>query len=151
MTRRHRLQTLHVFPCRARQVWNLLADFGGIERWWPKSGPVRIRRVDIDGEGMGMIRHIYVDGIDLPIDERLDFIDDANMVLRLSHAQTNPPNLLFYQATGRLMDLDDGRSLFTYEGEFSTSPGEENAGRDRLLRSYDNMFQGLSSMVSPRS
>lgn len=143
MTRRHRLRTLHVFPCQSRQIWSLLADFGAIERWWPKDGPVRIQRVEVEGKGPGMIRHIYVEGVERPIDERLDFIDDASMVFKLSHAQANPPNLAFYQATGRLADLEDGRSLFTYESEFSTAPGEENAGRDRLLRSYANMFRGL--------
>jgi hypothetical protein len=142
-TMKHRLQTLHVFPCPAREVWTLLADFGAIDRWWPKDSPVRIERVEVEGTGVGMIRHIYVAGLEHPIDERLDFLDEANMVLRLSHARPTPPNLPYYRATGRLADLDGGRSAFTYEGEFSTAPGEENAGRDRLLRSYANMFRGL--------
>jgi uncharacterized protein YndB with AHSA1/START domain len=40
-------------------IWALLMDFGNIEAWWPKDAPIAIDRVELEGRGVGMTRHIW--------------------------------------------------------------------------------------------
>lgn len=148
MTETYSLQTFHVFPVSARAVWALLADFGAITRWWPKGGPVEIDRVVLEGQGVGMIRHIYNKGMPQAISERLDLLDEAHMILQLSHAGSGLPNLPFYQATGQLSELAGNRCEFSYRSKFQVARGEENISRDRLLRAYALMFKGLEAAAT---
>ncbi|MDY0067163.1 MAG: SRPBCC family protein [Steroidobacteraceae bacterium] len=148
MTETFCLETFHVFPVPARKVWALLADFAAIQQWWPRGGAIEIERVVVEGEGVGMVRHIHNRGMRRAISERLDFIDDANMILRLSHVGSEPPNLPFYQATGQLSDLSGDRSRFTYRSELRVARGAENVSRDHLLAAYASMFKGLQAAAS---
>lgn len=59
-------------------IWGLLMDFGNIEAWWPKNGPVHIERVEIEGSGPGMVRYMHNAGFDNPVAERLDDLDLEN-------------------------------------------------------------------------
>ena len=85
----HQITTHHDFDAPAALLWELLADFAHIERWWPKDIPaVQIERVEVgrlenlkaladdvelEGEGIGLTRHIYNKGFAAPVSERLDF------------------------------------------------------------------------------
>ena len=69
------IRTSHTLQAPAARVWALLEDFGAIVRWWPKDAPIRIASVTLDGDGLGMVRHILNEGASRPIDERLDFLD----------------------------------------------------------------------------
>jgi hypothetical protein len=73
----------YVLAVPARAVWGLLADFGSIQQWWPTEGPVRIDHVEVEGQGVGMIRHIYNEGIPSPVSERLDLLDHATRTIVL--------------------------------------------------------------------
>ena len=67
----HQITVHHDFDTSTDVLWDLLSDFAHIERWWPKDIPaVQIERVDLEGEGIGLIRHIYNKGFAAPVSER---------------------------------------------------------------------------------
>ncbi len=143
------ITTSHEFDAPAEVLWMLLEDFAQIERWWPKDEPaVSIQRVELEGEGIGLIRHIYNHGFPAPVSERLDFQDPANMTYRLSIVGERPAGLRSYQATGRIEQLPGERSRLNYCGEFSTEPGREAEAEAFLRGAYALMFKGLAQTSS---
>jgi uncharacterized protein YndB with AHSA1/START domain len=137
------LRTFHVFEAPADKVWALLADFGAIERWWPTDGPIVIERVEVEGQGPGMVRRIFNRGARHGVSERLERLDSNERVLQLAILDRN--SAPWYQATGRLVDLEDGRCRLDYECEFSAPPGRENQVRDGISATYVEMFRGLEN------
>lgn len=123
-------------------LWELIADFGNIEAWWPESGAVKIQRVELEGEGIGMTRHIYNEGMPAPVSERLDALDPASWTWRLSIVGERPAGLVSYQATGTLEPLPSGGCRIAYRGEFE-APGAEAQAREFLEGAYALMFDGL--------
>lgn len=138
------IDTHYDFNVPAEKIWDLLADFGNIERWWPKSGPVNIERVELEGEGIGLTRHIYNEGFESAVSERLDAIDPQNRTYQLSIVGDRPAGLLEYMAQGRLSDLDNGGCRLAYHSEFTTEPGRDEEARQFLLGAYQLMFDGLA-------
>lgn len=127
----------------AKAVWPFVTDFLNIELWWPRQGPVQIERVDIEGDGIGGIRHIYNRGFPHAISERLDYLEPENYLWKLSIVCTMPAGLTRYQATGQLTPVDDENCRMTYHSEFETEPGKESQAREFLLGCYELMKQGL--------
>jgi len=127
----------------AERIWELIQDFGNIEAWWPQGGPVRIARVDVEGQGPGMVRHIYNEGMPAPVSERLDSLDPPSRLWQLSIVGERPAGLLRYQATGRLQPLDAQRCTISYHGQFEVEPGREDEARQFLEGCYALMFAGL--------
>lgn len=140
------IDTSHDFDVPADAIWRLLEDFGNIRRWWPDSNPAaRIERVDIEGEGVGLVRHIYSTGAPAPVSERLDAIDPGKRTLTLSIIGTLPAGLTWYQATGRVESLAEKRCRLLYHGEFTTVPGGEEQASGFLRLVYGLMFEGLAA------
>ena len=137
------LRTFHVFDTPASTVWALLADFGAIERWWPTDGPLVIDRVEVEGQGPGMVRHIFNRGARYRVSERLERLDSIERVLQLTILDQDPNRPPWYQATARLIDLEDGRCRLDYESEFGAPQGRENQTRDGIFAAYAVMFRGL--------
>ncbi|MBR9911827.1 MAG: SRPBCC family protein [Gammaproteobacteria bacterium] len=140
-----KLHAHHDFNTPRANVWELLVDFGNIERWWPADSIVDIDHVDIEGDGIGMIRHIYNVGFESAVSERLDYLDTENHTLKLSIVCDRPAGLLQYQATGRLVELDNGGCRLNYDSEFVTEPGREKEAEEFLQGAYALMFHGLDA------
>jgi|GEM_PF-274423 len=142
----HPITISHDFAASPAAVWDLVQDFGHIERWWPTDDPaVQIDRVDIVGEGFGMIRHIYNKGYPDPVSERLEFLDPDTLTYRLNIVGKAPMGITYYQATGRIEELPGGGCRLTYRSEFlSSQPGEAEAW---LRMAYGLMFRGLACAV----
>ncbi|VVO78108.1 hypothetical protein PS874_01522 [Pseudomonas fluorescens] len=135
----------HDFNVPAGMIWELLADFADIERWWPTDDEaVMIERVEREGEGIGLIRHIYNRGFPAPVSERLDSQDPANMSYQLSIVGERPAGLSRYQAVGRIEPLGNGRCRLHYCGEFTTQPGRAQEAEAFLRGVYALMFKGLT-------
>ena len=52
----------------ADEVWEIVADFGEIERWWPAG---LVSKIEIEGSGIGMVRALHT-MIGIVLCERLD-------------------------------------------------------------------------------
>ena len=143
------IRTFHVFDASAAKVWDLLADFGAIQKWWPTEGPVVIERVELEGQGLGMVRHIFNRGSAHCVSERLERLDSNERLLQLSILGRDAGRAPWYRATARLLELEDGdRCRLDYESEFSAPRGRENQTRDGILSAYRAMFSGLEGAAA---
>jgi hypothetical protein len=139
------LRTSQVIAAPADAVWSLLADFGAIERWWPKDVPSPIESVLIDGTGVGMIRHIHNRGARQPVSERLDLLDPATRTLVLSIIGPRPMGITAYVAEGHVVELEPGSCRMDYRALVTTEPGREEQVHKALLKTWSLMFHGLES------
>jgi len=62
----------------AKDVWELLRDFGGVQRFSPG-----IEACSVDGEGVGSVRTLTLAG-GIRLQERLERFDDAGRTLQYS-------------------------------------------------------------------
>jgi hypothetical protein len=122
-----------------------LADFGAIQKWWPTSGLYQIGRVEIEGQGVGMIRHVYNKGIPRPVSERLDLLDHATRTIVLSIVGQRPPGMTAYVAVGRLAQIDAASCRLDYRALITTEEGREERVRDSVLKTWSIMVQGLEN------
>lgn len=145
----HRITTSHDFEAAPDRLWDLVRDFAHIERWWPRHDPaVRIDRVELEGEGIGMVRHIYNKGYAEPVSERLEALDPATMTYRLAIVGKAPVGITRYQATGRVEPLPGGRCRLAYRSEFDTASGRPDEAEAWLRMAYGLMFQGLAAALA---
>jgi len=145
----HRITTSYKFDAPAAVLWDYLQDFAHIERWWPTHDPaVRIARVEMEGEGIGAIRHIYNVGYPDPVSERLDYQDAETMTYKLSIVGDAPVGLTHYQATGHIEPLPGGHSRLDYASEFATASGKPDEAEAWLRMAYELMFKGLAAAVA---
>lgn len=129
----------------ADTIWNLLQDFGNIQRWWPDDGAIRIEDVQLEGQGIGMIRHILNRGARHRVSERLDFVDPATRTLVLSIIGTRPSGITAYLAEGHVVELDATRCRLDYRALVTVTAGREEQVRDALEKTYRMMFAGLQA------
>jgi len=141
------LHSYHDIGAPREIIWGLLIDFGNIEAWWPKNAPVEIERIDIEGSGAGMIRHMYNVGFEDPVSERLDSLDLENYIIKLSIIGDRPAGLLHYQARGQLTELNNGGCRLTYDSEFMAQEGREDEAKEFLLGAYGLMYIGFDGIA----
>jgi uncharacterized protein YndB with AHSA1/START domain len=141
----HTIDVHHDIQAPLERVWRYLEDFADIQAWWPTDRAVGIERVELEGEGVGQIRHIYSVGFPNAVSERLDFLDSASHTLKLSIVGRRPAGLLEYRATGRLTALGPGACRMTYHSEFATREGRAETAKAFLLGLYQLMFRGLEA------
>lgn len=137
------LTATHLFEAPAAQVWQTLADFGAIQRWWPADTSMPIEGVTLEGEGIGMVRHIVNKGAPAPISERLELLDTQARRLVLSIVGQRPRGITAYVAEGRVIDMESGRCQLQYRALYTTAPGCEESVRRALLKTWELMFRGL--------
>jgi uncharacterized protein YndB with AHSA1/START domain len=134
-----------VIAAPADAVWQLLENFGSIERWWPSDGPFYIEHVEVEGQGVGMIRHIQNHGARHRVSERLDFIDPATRTLVLSIVGTRPFGITAYVAEGHVVEIDAQRCRLNYRALVTATPGREDKVRGNLLKTWEMMVAGLQA------
>jgi hypothetical protein len=130
------------------RVWALLADFGHIEAWWPRGGGLQIERVVLEGEGIGMVRHIYNQGVPQCASERLDLLDPQTHTLVLSIVGQRPGGITAYVATSRLVPMGEHACRMEHRALVTTLPGRERAVERFLQQAYALMFAGLKEAAA---
>lgn len=140
--------TSAILEAPAQAVWQLLVDFGGIQRWWPTGEALEIEQVKIEGSGVGMIRHIYNRGMKGCISERLELLDPGTRTLMLSIVGTRPWGITAYVAEAHVLELEAERCRMDYRANFTTEPGLEEQVRNGLLATYKVMFRGLEEAAA---
>lgn len=145
----HKITTSHDFEASPAVLWDFLQDFAHIERWWPNHDPaVQIDRVELEGEGIGTVRHIYNKGYPEPVSERLEYLDPETRTLRLNIVGKAPVGITYYQATGHVEPLSGGRCRLNYTSEFATASGKPDEAEAWLRMAYGLMFAGLAAAVA---
>jgi len=139
------LKASHDFAVPAADVWALLEDFGNLAAWWPTDGPVKIARVEKEGEGVGMVRHIHHVGVPVPLSEKLEYLDPAERVLKLSIVGTLPPGMQSYHGTGAVVETGPESCRMDYSAEVATDSGKEKEVEGFLRFAWSLMFKGLTN------
>ena len=90
----------------AREVWDYISEWGGTSRWIPGVGPV-----STVGKGVGATRSAELSeetGFPGKITERLDFIDETNLIFTYSIQGENPLPVTDYSAQMKVESDGDG-------------------------------------------
>lgn len=90
------------FEISADDVWAMLANFGDIS-WIPA-----LEKVELEGEGVGMIRHVTAPGMP-ELHERMDAIDHETMTLDYSVPEVEYLHVENYTARAQVTSLGDQR------------------------------------------
>ncbi len=90
------------FDAPAEKLWAMLADFGDIS-WIPA-----IEKVELEGEGVGMIRHVTAPGLPT-LAEKMEAIDHENMILDYSVPEVAYMQVKNYSARAQVFKLGENR------------------------------------------
>jgi hypothetical protein len=130
-------------PCD--QVWALLRDFNGFDRWHPALAKSSIERGQ-SADKLGCVRRVFLrDGSELR--ERLLTLSDLEQTFSYCLLDTPVP-LFNYVAHVRLVPVTDGNGTFwDWRGSFTTRKGEE-AEMTRLVS--EDIFQAGFAAIRNR-
>lgn len=103
----------------ADRVWDLVRDFGGIQRFAPN-----IESVNVQGEGVGAVRTLTLPG-GVSLQERLEGCDDASRTFRYAIIGSHPLPFDDYLATVRLSEDGDGCQI-EWSSQFAPRAGAES-------------------------
>lgn len=126
----------------AEAVWNLLRDFGGIEKW---SG-AGIQSCTVEGEGVGAVRTIGLAG-GASLQERLEAFDDAGRTFQYSIIGASPLPVTDYLSTVAVTETGPKSSRVDWSSTFEPKGiSEEQA--DQLVRGiYTGGIRGLKETL----
>lgn len=121
----------------ADRVWGVMRKFGEID--WVEG----FLRVEVLGEGVGMIRRIFVTE-DFHIDERLTAYDEDAKQLAYDFPESFPFQLSNYRAQVKVSSLAENRSKITWtaSGELDEGVTEQQA-RETVRGLYEGLFGNL--------
>jgi hypothetical protein len=102
-------------------LWKVIAAFG--EVGWMQG----LDRVEVTGEGIGMVRAIYAGGGDTPVLEELESLNEEARRLGYTIPENNPMPVESYHATMTAVDLGGGKSRLDWEATFEPAPGVDEA------------------------
>ena len=137
------LTVSEVFKTPADTLWGLVKDFGNLEAWWLKDNPIKIDRVVQEGQGVGMIRHIYYVGMPTPLSERLDYMDDGSRTYKLSIVGEGVPGLISYSAEGVITALGADSCRFDYTAGIQAIAEKEASVEQALRFGFTQVIAGL--------
>jgi hypothetical protein len=128
------------------KVWEVLADYDGFLKWAGGSED----EITIDGEGIGMVRHLKMSVGEIA--ERLTLLDPVKRILGYQLVYGEPLGMKQYQAHVQVVDVqvvDAGSGCeIIWKGEFEAADPdlEDQAGED-LTAAYEGMTGALVSYL----
>jgi len=126
------------------QVWALLEDFGNIH-WAPG-----IDKLEVIGEGLGMIRRIHIDGLNEPIDEVLHSIDANNFTFSYTIPRGLPFPLKDYKATSSSKALADDKTEVTWRSDCAPDGLSLEDSTAMLEGTYNQLLDWISEELARR-
>jgi hypothetical protein len=102
------------------KLWQLISAFGEVD--WMQG----LDKVEVTGEGPGMVRRIYAGGGDAIL-EQLEFLDEEARRLGYTITENNPMPVSDYHATCTAVDLGDGRCRLDWGCTFTPAEGVDEA------------------------
>lgn len=111
-------------PVSADKAWALISDFGDIS-WAPG-----MDKVEVTGEGPGMVRAIHMPGDAPPIEERLEKLDQQNRLMEYTIPGGIPMPVSDYRAAAKVVPLTEDRCRVDWScraKEEGVSPQEAEA------------------------
>jgi hypothetical protein len=124
----------------AEEVWAVFADFGNVS-WVPG-----VEKVDLEGEGVGMIRHLTVP-VFPPLHERLDAIDHEQRVLEYSIPSVEYIQVKNYSARAQVVDLGGGRCRVLMSCKAEAEAGSEAEATAKTRTFYQAMLGWIDDFL----
>jgi hypothetical protein len=127
----------------AQRVWDVLEDYGNME--WAMGPP----KVEVIGEGIGMIRRVLIEGMD-PIDEVLETMDAEQMSYSYSIPRGLPLPLTDYRSSARVEKRDDGNARVHWSCQCTpTDATMSEADIERLMHdTYNSLLDSLAAFLT---
>ena len=126
----------------AEKVWALLADFSGFLNWAGGGAG----EISIEGEGVGMVRHLKMSGGELA--ERLTLLDPDNKRLGYDLVYGEPLGMTQYKAVVQVVDAGSGCDII-WKGVFDTGdPDSEDQTGVALSAAYEGMTGALVAYLT---
>jgi hypothetical protein len=123
----------------AEALWKILGDFTELS-WIPP-----VPRCEIEGEGVGMVRHMYLDET-FVIDERLESHDDESRTLSYSIPRNNPLPAEDYLATMTIHERGPSRCELEWSCTWSAPVGmTEEEAVAAITAFYWDVMPGIES------
>ena len=128
------------FEFGADDVWAVFADFGNVS-WVPG-----VEKVELEGEGIGMIRHLTVP-VFPQLHERLETLDHENRVLEYSIPAVAYIEVKNYVARAHVIELEGDRCKvrMSCQAEADGVADERAAARTRTF--YESMLTWIDAFL----
>jgi hypothetical protein len=117
------------FDLSATDLWDLIGDFGDMEKWSGKSSGSCVA----EGEGIGALRTITMRNGGEIVD-RLDALGEFTYSYSIV---TSPLPLKTYRATMTVEPLGDAKSKLTWSGEFEPAGISDEEARALVAGMYN--------------
>lgn len=127
----------------ADEVWAVIADFGNVS-WVPG-----IEKVDLEGDGVGMIRHRTVP-VFPQLHERLDAIDHERKVIEYSIPAVEYISVKNYRARAQVVDLEHGRCRVLWSCKAEAQGASEAEAGDKTRAFYEAMLGWIADHLEQR-
>ncbi|MBW2386601.1 MAG: SRPBCC family protein [Deltaproteobacteria bacterium] len=121
-------------------VWDVIADFGNVS-WVPG-----IEKVELEGKGVGMIRHLTVP-VFPQLHERLDAIDAQEKVLEYSIPAVEYIKVEKYSARAQVVDLGPGRCRVLWSCRAEAVGASEEEASDKTRAFYAAMLGWINDYL----
>lgn len=126
----------------AGDVWAVIANFGNVS-WVPG-----IEKVDLEGEGVGMIRHLTVP-VYPQLHERLETLDHVDKVLEYSIPAVEYISVKNYGARAQVIDLGPGRCRVLWSCKAEADGASEAEARAKTRAFYEAMLGWIDDYLKP--
>lgn len=127
----------------ADDVWAVIADFGNVS-WVPG-----VEKVELEGAGVGMIRHLTVP-VFPPLHERLEALDHEEKLLEYSIPSVEYISVKNYRARAQVVDLGPGRCRVLWSCKAEAAGAPEDEARDKTRAFYEAMLGWIDDHLKTR-
>ena len=128
----------------AKEVWAVIADFGNVD-WVPG-----VEKVELEGEGVGMIRHLTVP-VYPPLHERLDAIDHQQMLLDYSIPAVAYLQVKNYRARAQVFELEGPRCRVRWSGWAEADDVDEATATSKTEAFYEAILTWIGDFLKSKS
>jgi hypothetical protein len=125
-------------PVPAEKVWELVRDFGGIEKWLG----AMVQGLEVDGEGVGAIRTIMLPGNN-QLQEQLTAHSDADRSFSYAIVGKSPLPVEDYLATFELIEAGDQACRIEWSSTFEPAGIAEVDARPMIEGIYTSGIAAL--------
>ncbi len=127
----------------AETVYELLADFGNTS--WMHG----VAKVEVEGDGVGMIRFIYASEDSPPVHEKLTERDDLARKVAYEITEGNPLPVENYAAYAQVTELGNGCQV-EWTGRFDAKGVDDATARTTVEGMYGVMIDWLLEYAARR-
>ena len=130
------------FSATGETIWELLREFGGIQRWNSNG----IESVSVEGEGIGAIRTIGIPG-GVQLQERLEAYDESARTFSYSFVGKVVIPVEDYYATMTVVEEGEATCRVDWGSTFEHPSMDEDAARKLVEGIYLAGFAALKETV----